>query len=257
MSALDAARAALRVRLGGGARYDDPAAPAEMLGWARLGTAYFARLLNNLSDEDLDAPSRVPGWTRRHVVAQVGYQARALTRLTEWAATGVPQPLYASAAARLDEVENGATLPAGALRGLFRHAAVHLDVEWRDLSSSAWGAALTLPNGPPVTARDTGWLRAREIWLRAVDLDSQGSFLDMPSGLVDRLLAEAMAAWTGPSITLRLTDRAGSFATGEGGVTVSGRAADTAAWLVGRGARRLASDRPLPALPTHNLKDGF
>lgn len=129
MPTLEEARAALRERQGTGARYDAAEAPAETLGWARLGTAFFARLLNDLADADLWAPSLVPGWTRRHVVAQVGYQARALTQLTEWAAGGVPQPMYDSNAARLAEVENGSTLPARALRGLFRHAAVHLDVE--------------------------------------------------------------------------------------------------------------------------------
>ena len=38
-----------------------------------------------------------PGWSRRHVVAHVGYNARALTRLVEWAKTGIETPMYASA----------------------------------------------------------------------------------------------------------------------------------------------------------------
>ena len=257
MSALEQARAALRVRQGGGARYDDPAAPADTLGWARLGTAYFARLLNNLSDQELDAASRVAGWSRRHVVAQVGYQARALTRLTQWAATGKPEPMYASASARMTEIENGATLPARALRGLFRHAAVHLDVEWRDLPARAWDARLVLPDDRLITARETGWIRAREIWVRSVDLGSDGSFLHMPPALLDRLLAEAMIRWSGPPLTLRPIDRAQSFVAGADGVAVSGKAGDLAAWLTGRGARRLTCNGPLPAEPAPDLMHSF
>lgn len=250
MASLDQARSELRARLGAGARWDSPAAPAETLGWARTGTAYFARLLNDLPDAALDAPSLVPGWSRRHIVAQVGYQARALTRLTEWAASGVPTPMYESEAARLADVEDGATLPSRALRGLFRHAAVHLDVEWRDLEAEAWDAALALPEGGTVTARDTAWMRAREVWLRAVDLGSGGSFLDMPPALVDWLIEDARASWAGPALTAELTDRSAALCFGGiGGTAVSGRAADVARWLTGRGARRLMHAHPLPPVP--------
>ncbi len=248
MVTLEEARAALRERQGAGARYDAAEAPAEELGWARLGTAYFARLLNDLPDDALSAPSLVPGWTRRHVIAQVGYHARALTRLTEWAASGTPQAMYASDGARRTEVEEGSNLPTRALRGLFRHAAVHLDVEWRDLDGPAWDRPLSLPDGTPITARVTAWLRAREIWLRAVDLDAGGSFLDMPPAFVRRLLAEAVAAWDGPPLALRPTDGEAP-ASAAAGTVISGRSADLARWLTGRGARRLGHDGPLPPAP--------
>ncbi|WP_339857155.1 maleylpyruvate isomerase N-terminal domain-containing protein [uncultured Nisaea sp.] len=148
---LEAERAALRARLGAGARYDSPAAPAEDLVLARRGTAYFARKLNELVDRDLDAPSLVPGWTRRHLVAHVGYHARALTRLADWGRTGVETPMHASAAERDAEIDLGATLPAQALRHLFTHSAVHLNVVWRDLEDAQWDAVVrTLEGGAGV-----------------------------------------------------------------------------------------------------------
>ena len=61
----------------------------EELRQARRGTAFFARKLTELTDEELDGGSLLPGWTRRHVVAHVGYNARAIARLVEWAANGV------------------------------------------------------------------------------------------------------------------------------------------------------------------------
>jgi maleylpyruvate isomerase len=253
MVTLELTRTMLRERQGIGARYDAMQAPVETLSWARLGTAYFARVLNKLSDDELGAPSLVPGWTRRHVVAQVGYQARALTRLTEWAASGRQRAMYESDVARITEIENGSTLSSPALRGLFRHAAVHLDVEWRDLPGPAWEKPLALPDGRLITARDTGWLRAREVWLRAVDLDAGGSFFDMPPVFLDVLLKECISRWSSVPFRLLPTDRAVTRPASNGKF-VSGHTADLARWLTGRGARRLAWSGTLPAMPAPDPK---
>lgn len=252
----EAAREALRQRLGAGARYDSPNAPARELAWARSGTAYFARRLNELDDDELDADTLLSGWTRRQLIAHVGYNARALTRLTEWAATGVETPMYGSDTQRNREIERGATLPARALRNLFAHSEVHLNVEWRDLSDEGWDAEVRTAQGRTVPARETAWMRTREVWVHAVDLDNGGSFLDFPPELVDELVADVQRAWArreeAVDLTLEATDRsAGPVVVGSGdGATVSGRAADLARWLTGRGARRLTSSRgELPEIP--------
>lgn len=182
-SADQAARDALRARQGAGARYDADAAPHDDLLLARRGTAYFARKLNELSDDDLRGASTRPGWTRRHLIAHVSYHARALARLAESARTGIVQPMYPSAKARDAEIDLGATLPARALRHLFEHAAKHLDVEWRDLPDAAWDAQVTLLDGTSVTARQTPRLRAAEVWQAAIDLDNGGRPSDVPEAL--------------------------------------------------------------------------
>lgn len=187
-SSLDDARRQLRARQGLGARYDSPNAPARELSWARLGAAYFARKLNELSDADLDAPSLVAGWSRRHVISRVGYQARALARLVEAARTGIPTRPYEELEQRSWEIEDGATLPARALRYLYDHAQIHLDVEWRDLDAQGWDRITTSDGIPPIVARETPWMRAQLIWLSAVDLDNGGSFADLPRDLHARLV---------------------------------------------------------------------
>jgi maleylpyruvate isomerase len=217
----EAAREALRTRQGAGARYDAVAAPARELAWTRRGTAYFARRLRELSEAELTGPSLIAGWTRAHVIAHVGYNARALARLVEWARTGVEMPFYESPEARAFEIELGATLPDRALRNLFDHAEVHLNVEWRDLTDAQWDAAVG-----GVAIRETPWMRAREIWVHAVDLDNGGSFLDFPPDLVDRLLPELAAE------------------AGLAKAPAAGAPADIARWLSGRGARRLTGDLP-------------
>jgi maleylpyruvate isomerase len=232
----EAARDALRARQGAGARYDAAAAPARELGWARRGTAYFARLLNDLPDEALPAPSRVPGWTRAHVVAHVGYNARALARLVEWARTGLEMPMYESAEARATEIELGSTLPPRALRNLFNHAEVHLNVEWRDLTDHQWDIVVG-----DLAVRETPWTRAREIWLHAVDLDATGTFIDLPPDMLDRLLPELATEMGAEGVTLAPSDR--SWRIGRG-PEVRGTAVSLTRWLAGGGSTGLTGELP-------------
>lgn len=240
-----AARDALRARQGPGARYDAPLAPADELALARRGTAYFARVLNGLPDEDFGAPSLVPGWTRAAVIAHVGYNARALARVVEGARTGIDLPMYACEEARAEEIARGASLPPRALRNLFRHAAVHLDVEWRDLADAGWDVLARGRNGGPLPIRETPWLRAREVWLHTVDLDCGGSCSDFPAEFTGRMLA-TLAGAAGLTLSPVPRPQAESRVSGAG-TEVSGRPADLVRWLSGRGARRLAGS--LPDLP--------
>lgn len=177
-------RAGLKERLGAGARYDSIAAPARDLLWARRGTAYFARKLNELSDADLDAPSRVVGWNRRHVVAHVGYHARHLARLVEAARRGVSVEMLQEPESQNENIEFGGTLPPHALRYLFEHSKVHLNVEWRDLDAAGWAGEIIALTRDIVPIKRTPWLRAREIWLRAIDLNNGGTLADLPSDLL-------------------------------------------------------------------------
>lgn len=184
---LEEARAALRTRQGDGARYDAANAPARELDWARRGTAYFARLLNNMSDADLDAPSALPGHSRRQIVAYIGYQARTLSEIVAWGRTGQIGPFAGMMDVACEEVAFGAALPARALRYLFHHSEVHLNVEWRDLTDAGWDACVEDLAGRRLPLRETPEIRARALWLHAVDLGAGGRFADMPPDFVDKV----------------------------------------------------------------------
>ena len=184
MSTLDQARADLRARQGQGARYDAPEAPAAALALARSGTAYFARKLNELSDAELYRPSKIPGQSRAHLICAVAYQARALARQAEAVTAGDPVPPMQDADwAELEDLDLGATLPPRALRHLFDHAAVHLDVVWRDLPGPGWDAP-----GPDAAGRmrplSAGAMdRARLLWQAALDLGNGARRRDLPPEL--------------------------------------------------------------------------
>jgi maleylpyruvate isomerase len=223
---------------------------------ARRGQAYFSRKLNELSDDELALPSRLPGWTRRHVIAHVGLNARALTHLTEWAASGIETPMYSHPEEREADIELASTLPAQALRNLSDHAAIHLNVEWRDLEPESWNSMVKTGQGRVVPASETVWMRTREVWIHSVDLSNGASFSDFPDEMLDRLLRDVFSAWERrrteegiEDFTLVPSDR--DYVLGDGaGTTVTGTAAQLAAWATGREATSaLADGAPAPAAP--------
>lgn len=248
MTRIGDARVELRERLGPGARYDDPQAPATELQWARLGTAYFARKLNELTDRQLTARTD-KGLRFRRIVCGVSYQARSLAQVIEWVRNGSLVPGEDPFAAIAESVELGVTLPAAALRHLFKHSEVHLNVEWRDLRADEWDAVLDIPGHQPLGIRKTAWRRARAIWLSAVDLGAGGTFSDFPSDFIDALVVDVSKAWSRPdAFILQASDRNTPVALGSGPslLTVRGKAADLARWATGRGLRNIDADGPLP-----------
>lgn len=181
MTGLSAAREALAQSQGQGARYDAAEAPAA-LAQARLGTAFLARKLNELTDTALYQPSKIEGWTRAHVICDVAYQARAISRQVEAATAGHPvPPMYASAEERRAEIDLGATLPPRALRHLFDHAAIHLNVVWRDLPGPGWDTLVPDQHGQPRSLRATATERARLLWQSALHLGNGASLRNLPA----------------------------------------------------------------------------
>ncbi|MCS5734767.1 maleylpyruvate isomerase family mycothiol-dependent enzyme [Herbiconiux daphne] len=221
------------------------AAVLDDLRQVRLGQANFSRKLNELQNVDLYEISRLPGWTRAHVVAHVGYNARAIARLVEWAETGVENPMYESSAHRDAEIDLGATLSPRALRHLSDHAAVALDVAWRDLPPERWSFPVVTARGREVPVAETVWMRTRELWLHALDLGNGGRFSDVPAPVARRLLGDVLGTWAardkagaGPRHVLEATDT-GEVFRADGGpdapdTLVRGTRSDLLAWATGR-----------------------
>ncbi|MBX7444155.1 MULTISPECIES: maleylpyruvate isomerase family mycothiol-dependent enzyme [unclassified Arthrobacter] len=242
------------------ARHDQTTDPVLLEGLlqARRGTAFFARKLNELTDADLDGDSLLPGWTRRHVVAHVGYNARAVARLVEWAATGVETPMYPSVEVRNHEIDFGATLSPIALRNLFDHSAVHLNVEWRDLPADNWHHKVKTVQGRTVPAEETVWMRTREVWVHAVDLDNGATFNDIPAPVLARLLKDITGAWhaRGTDAGLLITADGTDMELGDTAATsptlVSGSLPAITQWATGRGTEGVAATHdggPLDLVP--------
>lgn len=228
---------------------------------ARRGQSYFSRKLNELSDQEFAEPSLLGGWTKAHLIAHVGLNARAITRLIDWASTGVPTPMYSSPEQRASEIDLASTLPAQALRNLSDHAAIHLNVEWRDLSDESWEHEVRTAQGRTVPASETVWMRTREVWIHAVDLGNGGSFDDFPPEFISAILVDVLANWSKrrtaeqlDHFVLEATDRGdiwGLDGSSESSIVLRGRSANLARWATGRGSSGLvnADGTAVPSSP--------
>ena len=227
---------------------DSANAPREWLAWAREGSAYLLRTLKRIKDAELSGDTLLPGWNRKMLVAHLGYNARAIVRLTEWGRTGIRNPMYENDHQRMDEIKSGATLNPAALHNLVAHSVAQLDSAWRNLSDENWAAMVVSAQGRDIPVSETPWMRAKEVWVHSVDLDKGGSFRDFPPELVDAIIPDVQGKWRlrgeTPDITLEITDRPGTdlekIVIGAGGPVVRGIAADVAQWLTGRGYKQLS-----------------
>ena len=58
------------------------------------------------------------------------------------------------------------------------------------MPEEAWSARVEF-RGRRILAADLLWLRAREVWIHAIDLDAGASFADLPRPMLRELLTDA------------------------------------------------------------------
>ena len=207
-----------------------------------------------LTDEDVVAPSVLPGWTRGHVLAHLARNADALTNLVHWAATGEERPMYPSQEARDAAIEAGAGRPVAQHLEDARQSAERFHRAARGLPANRWDTEVTrLPGGPRLPARLVGPWRRTEVEVHHADLGTGYTAADWPPDYLDGMLARRKRelAAAGTALTLELTDRGTrTVTTGPGGPLVSGATADVVWWLLGRGSgdRLACSEDRLPDL---------
>jgi maleylpyruvate isomerase len=238
-----------------------PPAPADILAMVGAATAALLRTAHGLSDEQAGAPSRLPGWTRGHVLTHLARNADGLANLLAWARTGVVTPMYASPEERDANIEAGAGRPA---------AEVTADVA---ASAAAFAAAAAAVPGPAwaaeVRARGTGhpawytlWRRLCEVEIHHVDLGLEYGPGDWPAAFAAtslRRISGEFARPDCPAARLLAADSGAEYAIGAGTgsaagapVTVTGPTRPLLAWLIGRGQGEqltAAPAGPLPEIP--------
>jgi maleylpyruvate isomerase len=222
------------------------------------GSAFFANQLALLTDEQLSEPSRLPDWTRLHVVSHIARNARALGNLLHWAETGIESPMYPSPEHRRDDIEAGARLPAADVRVDALEAATSFRAAVSALPAAAWDAEVRTALGLEIQANEVPWIRGREVWVHAVDLGAGATFEDVDPDVGALLLHEAVNRLAEsedcPAALLVSSGPSGATlvigpAVGDPPV-ISGSTQALAAWVLGRtDGVGLRSSGPLPALP--------
>ncbi|WP_435970710.1 maleylpyruvate isomerase family mycothiol-dependent enzyme [Streptomyces sp. Qhu_M48] len=209
------------------------------------------KLLNAAASLDNAAaaePSRLPGWTRGHVLAHVARNADALVNVLR----GLP--MYPDATTRDADIERDSGRP--------------VDVHLADLRESAdrflsvgaepadWSRTVELRNGVTDSASRIPFRRWVEVDLHHVDLGVGYELEDLPEEFTTREIAFLAERFSGlgsvPATVVRSGDGRTWTTGGEsGGVTVTGPAPDLLGWLAGRrdGSALKAEGGPLPELP--------
>jgi maleylpyruvate isomerase len=222
----------------------------QTLGWWADGERLFATALGRLTDEELDGPSLLPGWDRRHVLAHVARNADALLNLLAWARTGVETPMYPSREAREAGIAETAALDPPRLRTELVAATARLADAVRGLPEPAWSAEVRTMQGRTVPAGDVPWMRCLEVSVHAVDLDAGIGFADVDEEVQVAICDEVFRAWERRDEVPDVVVFAGDREWGSGAVAVSGSLPAVTGWLTGRSrGEELAADGDLPELP--------
>ncbi|MGW0907757.1 maleylpyruvate isomerase family mycothiol-dependent enzyme [Streptomyces sp. NPDC002853] len=209
----------------------------------RLLTA--ATKLNNDSTAE---PSRLPGWTRGHVLAHLARNADALVNVL------AGRPMYVSADARDNDIERDAPRPLAEQLVDVRESAERFAAA--GTIPADWSRTVELRNGVTDSASRVPFRRWVEVELHHVDLGIGYEVEDLPEEFVQREIAFLTKRFFGnPDVPpTRVTDGTHAWSTGRDGepeVTVSGSASDVVGWLAGRrdGSSLTAEGGLLPSLP--------
>lgn len=214
------------------------------------GERHLATALGRLTNEEFDGPSLLPGWTRQHLLAHVARNADALVNLLTWARTGVETPMYPSPEAREAGIAETAALPPTQLRDEVLAATGRLVQAVRSVPEQAWAAEVRTAQGRMVPASEVPWMRCREVWVHAVDLDAGIEFADIPAEVLAALADDVFRMWDRRDQVPDVVVFAGDREWGTGALAVAGPLPAVIAWLTGRSTgEELTADGPVPTLP--------
>jgi maleylpyruvate isomerase len=213
-----------------------------------------------LTDAEVPGPSRLPGWTRGHVLAHLADNAEAFAAVLGRARDADDAGLmYASRQSRDRSIEAGATRPgADHVRRLLA-GAHRMTAAWRDLPADRLDATVSGTAGWTRPVRDVPWMRWREVALHAVDLGWPSGFTTadpLPARLVDESVQALVDHPDAPALVVTDTDRGTGWTVGTGRraenepLRVEGPTGELALWITGRSdGSVLTASGPLPTLP--------
>jgi maleylpyruvate isomerase len=191
-----------------------------------LGRAVHRALLAQLErlvstgELDLGAPSRLPDWTRAHVLTHLARNADGHRRMIEGAGRGeILEQYELGVVGRTADIESGAKRPTDFVVADLIQATDALEAAWSMTDWEGFGIR-TLSGQSPISRLP--YLRVREVSLHGVDLDIGIKLADLDPLYVRLELARMEMLWQArqpmgmtpiPNAALQLspTDRLGWF----------------------------------------------
>jgi maleylpyruvate isomerase len=184
--------------------------PDALIVACRTSHRSFVAAVRPLSDDDLRAPSLLPGYSRGHVVAHVINKANAHVWLFRGASAGEVRRLHPDGHDADREADAGARRPASVLRADLEQSFDDLEAAWDALDDDKWEQQGIMTAGPRTMSEIVGH-HLRNVEVHHVDLDVGYRPRDWPEVFVEAELSKRLRG---------LPDRAGR--------------ADLLAWLLDR-----------------------
>ena len=145
--------------------------PAAELAAVDAAFEQFLAAVADLDDEDVRAPSLLPGGTRAHVLSHVARSGEADARTVDGAVRGEVLDKYPGGdEQRTRDIEAGVHRGADALRADLVASQAELTAAWTRVQNGMWGRETRSPVGLRSVA-GTVHARRREILVHLVDLD--------------------------------------------------------------------------------------
>ncbi|TDU91533.1 maleylpyruvate isomerase [Kribbella voronezhensis] len=202
-------------------------------------------VLEGVDEAAVRAPSRLPGWSRGHVLTHLANFSEAMTRQVEEALAGRLVEMYdGGRPARDAAIERGAGRPAGELKRHVRQASQGLLQAWQKVGPDDWDRPVRHRESTVAATVYTGW---REYEIHTVDLGLEPTSDAWSTEFCLHLL-EFLRPRTPDNLhlILRAPDLEWEAGTGETRV-LTGALTDLTAWMAGREPQRPVSG-DLPAL---------
>ncbi|WP_307805603.1 maleylpyruvate isomerase family mycothiol-dependent enzyme [Streptomyces spirodelae] len=192
-------------------------------------------VLAEVDDEQVRAPSLLPGWSRGHVLAHLTDNARMFARLAEHALCGERVPTYDGGQAERDAIiEDTAGRTAAEHRAALAEHTEALMSVWSGATAEDWQRPVSFRNADIAA---TVFARWREVWIHLVDLDLGVRPAAWPEGLAGHAL-DFLLSRLPDGTCLVATDLDRRWPTGTAASApvreVRGEVRDLAAWLAGR-----------------------
>lgn len=197
----------------------------------------FLTVVGGLNEQDLRAPSLLPGWSRGHVIAHVALNGEAYRGALRSVIAGEPACMYASAEARDRDIDVLAAASADELVARCGRVAAELLPLFDRLGPEHAEAVVSrLPDGTGMTFPADQALEKRlgEVWIHLADLGTPSfSHHDWPAPFSSSLVATR--AGRHPEWAFEASDTEDRWGASASALVISGAVADLAWWLTGRG----------------------
>ncbi|GGV73255.1 maleylpyruvate isomerase [Streptomyces longisporoflavus] len=229
--------------------------PAALLPLLRTCVDRLLVTADALSDEDVRAPSLLPGWTRAHVLTHLARSADSRTRLLTSARTGADLPQYTDGEQREREIEEGAGRSASTLREDMDTALRRFLAAADDHPADAWDVPVRWLDAGLRPVRGAVGSMLREVEVHHTDLATGHRPAHWPVFFTARELETTVAKLRtdpdAPPMTLCADEDQVPRVIGNGpGPRVNGPAAELLGWLTGRTDGHTLSVAPQGPLPT-------